>query len=144
MQAQSQVGVINRNVEMANIWLNEVANEMHEIDKDEAWACLNAVLRTVRDRIPVDEVADFAAQLPTLIRGAYYEGWRPSDSPHKWRHKQDYLDAIREKLHGREHLDPEQAVRAVLRVASRHVSPEEIEKIKTIHPKDVWDLWPQQ
>lgn len=143
MQAQSQVSVINRNVEMANIWLNEISKEMEQIDKDEAWACLNAVLRTVRDRVPVDEVADFAAQLPTLIRGAYYEGWRPSDAPHKWRHKEEYLAAIEEKLHGRENLDPERAARAVLNVAARHVNPEELKKLKAIHPKDVWDLWPQ-
>lgn len=143
MQTHSQVGVVNRNIEMTNIWLNEISQEMDQIDKDEAWACMNAVLRTVRDRIPVDEVADFAAQLPTLIRGAYYEGWRPSEAPHRWRHKEEYLSAIQEKLHGRENLNAEQAARAVLSVTARHINPDELHKIKSIHPKEVWDLWPQ-
>ncbi|MGQ9427557.1 DUF2267 domain-containing protein [Gilvimarinus sp. F26214L] len=139
---RNHVGTIDRNVEMANVWLAEISDQLDHVDREAAWAAMNAVLRTVRDRVPVDEAADFAAQLPTLIRGAYYEGWRPSEAPHRWRHKQDYLGAIREKLPGRDNLDPEQAARAVLKVAARHMNPEELEKIKAIHPKEVWDLWP--
>lgn len=139
---QSHVSTIDRNVEMTNVWLGEIADEMEQIGKEDAWACMNAVLRTVRDRVPVDEAVHFAAQLPTLIRGSYYEDWRPSEAPHKWRHKEEYLAAVKEKLPGRENYDTEKAVRAVLRVAGHHMNPDELRKIKAIHPKDVWDLWP--
>lgn len=139
---QSSVHVIDRNVETTNIWLNEISDQLDHIDKEDAWARLNAVLRTVRDRVPVDEAADFAAQLPTLIRGSYYEGWRPSQSPHKWRHKEEYLEAVKDRMPGRENVDVEQTVKAVLQVVGRHMNPEELEKIKSIHPKEVWDLWP--
>lgn len=139
---QSSVGTIDRNVEMTNVWLGEISDQLDHMDKEAAWACLNAVLRTVRDRIPVDEAADFAAQLPTLIRGSFYEGWQPSHTPYKWRHKDEYLAAIRERLPGRDNVDVEEAARAVLKVLSRHMSEDEIKKVKAIHPKEVWDLWP--
>ena len=139
---QSHVRAIDRNIETTNIWLNELSNELHAEDKEEAWNCLNAVLRTIRDRLPAEDAVHFAAQLPTLIRGSYYEGWRPSEAPHKWRHKEDYLAAVRDRMPGRDKMDIEEAVRAVLRVAGHHMNEEEIRKIKSIHPKDVWDLWP--
>jgi uncharacterized protein (DUF2267 family) len=138
----SSVGVVDRNVEMVNVWLGEITERLGHGSKEDAWSCLNAVLRTVRDRLPVDETADFAAQLPTLIRGSYYEGWRPSEAPHKWRHKDEYLAAVRGRLGGRENFDPEATVRAVLSVINRHVSEAEVQKIKAIHPKELWDLWP--
>ncbi|MCW8196592.1 DUF2267 domain-containing protein [Proteobacteria bacterium 005FR1] len=139
---QSSVHVIDRNVETTNIWLNELSDQLDHIDKEDAWARLNAVLRTVRDRVPVDEAVDFAAQLPTLIRGSYYEGWRPSQAPHRWRHKEEYLEAVKDRLPGRENVDVEQTVKAVLEVLGHHMNPQELEKIKSIHPKEVWDLWP--
>jgi uncharacterized protein (DUF2267 family) len=139
---QSSVSVIDKNVELTNVWLNEISDQLDQIDKEDAWARLNAVLRTVRDRLPVDEAADFAAQLPTLIRGSYYEGWVPSKAPHKWRHKGEYLEAVKDRLPGRDNVDIEQTIKAVLMVVGKHMNPEEIEKIKLIHSKEVWDLWP--
>ncbi len=48
-----------------------------------ARARLKAVLQTLRDRITVNEAADFAAQLPTIVRGLYFEEWHPAVTPHK-------------------------------------------------------------
>lgn len=142
MQAQAHVTTIDRNIEMANVWLGEISDEMDHISREDAWACMNAVLRTVRDRVPMDEAVHFAAQLPTLIRGSYYEDWRPHESPHKWRHREEYLAAVKDKLPGRENYDAEKTIRAVLNVVGHHMNPEELKKIKAIHPREVWDLWP--
>ncbi|MFH9728397.1 DUF2267 domain-containing protein [Streptomyces sp. NPDC017254] len=42
------------------------------------------MLHTLRDRLTVDVAAHFAAQLPDLLRGAYYDGWDPSTVPVKY------------------------------------------------------------
>lgn len=139
---QQSVGTIDKSVELANVWLGEISDELNHINKEDAWACLNAVLRTVRDRVPVDEAAHFAAQLPMVIRGSFYEGWNPSQAPHKWRHRDEYLSAVRDRLPGRENVDIEETVRAVLKVVGHHMTHEELEKLKSIHPQEVRDLWP--
>ena len=51
--------------------------------RNQSYNALRAVLHTLRDRVTVDESAQFAAQLPTLVRGIYYEGWDPSRVPVK-------------------------------------------------------------
>lgn len=139
---QSSVGTIDKSVELANVWLGEISDQLNQMDKEDAWACLNAVLKTVRDRIPIDEAADFAAQLPLVIRGSFYEGWKPSQAPHKWRHRDEYLEAVKDRLPGRENFDIEETVRAVLKVVGQHMTQEELQKLKAIHPAEVRDLWP--
>lgn len=137
------VRAIERNIETANIWLNELCDELDHIDKEDAWVRLSAVLQTVRDRAPVDDAVDFASQLPHLIRGTYYDSWNPSDTPHTWRHREEYLNAVNHKLGPHAPIDTERTVRAVLKVASHHVNPDALKKLKATHPKEVWDLWPQ-
>lgn len=140
---QTHVSAIERNIELTNIWLSELCSELNDIDKEDAWQRLGAVLQTVRDRMPVNEAADFAAQLPTLIRGEYFESWRPETAPHKWRRKDEYLDAVNAKLGPRPAVDAEETTRAVLKVAKRHMDANEIEKVRKRHTKEMWDLWPQ-
>ena len=35
----------------------------------------------LRDRLGAEEAAQFSAQMPLLIRGMFYEGWQPSQTP---------------------------------------------------------------
>jgi uncharacterized protein (DUF2267 family) len=139
---ESHVSTIERNINTTNVWLNEISDELNQIDKEEAWTRLGAVLQTVRDRIPVDEAADFAAQLPELIRGVYFQSWNPSDTPKTWRHREEYLGAFNEKLGPHDPIDAEETIRAVLKVAARHMDNAALKKVKDTHPKEVWDLWP--
>ena len=43
-------------------------------DRQDAYRAVRGVLHTLRDRLPVEESAQLAAQLPTLLRGVFYEG----------------------------------------------------------------------
>jgi len=36
------------------------------------------------DRLPITIAANFAAQLPELLRGVFYDGWSPSRVPIKF------------------------------------------------------------
>lgn len=137
---QSSVEIVDRNVKLINTWLKDISEELGGIDQEEAWSCLKVVLQTLRDRITVDEAAKFAAQLPIIARGLYFEGWHPAETPHKWRDRSQYIEAVQKRL---EDGEAEKTMQAVLRVLDRHLDSNELDRVKEMHPKEVWDLWPR-
>ena len=50
-----------------------------------------AVLHALRDRIGPIHTAQLGAQLPMLVRGLYYEGWRANAAPTHERHREAFL-----------------------------------------------------
>jgi uncharacterized protein (DUF2267 family) len=69
--------VFDKTVQTTNLWLKEINEEIGP-DRQLAWHVLGGVLRTLRDRLPNDLAAHFGAELPLLVRGAYYDQYRPS------------------------------------------------------------------
>jgi uncharacterized protein (DUF2267 family) len=127
-------------------WLNELQQEMNLSSRQSAYLVLRAGLHALRDRLPIDEVAHLGAQLPMLIRGFYYEGWRPSDSPLRIRTKDEFLTLMLENLQVTPSahdmgFDPEEAARAVFRLLGRQLSPGEIDSIRRIMPEGLKELW---
>ncbi|WP_166256454.1 DUF2267 domain-containing protein [Marinobacter salicampi] len=138
---QSSINIVDHNIKLINTWLRDISDELDSIGEEEAWKRLRAVLQTMSNRITVDEAANFAAQLPIIVRGLYFESWRPAETPHKWRDRAEYIDAVSRKLEG--DIDAERTFKAVLRVIDRHLDSNELNRIKEMHPKELWDLWPQ-
>lgn len=131
-----------RTVQTTNAWLNDVMKALEVDDRQMAYHTLRAVLQALRDRMLRDEVANLGAQLPMMVRGFYYEGWRPAKSPLKDRSKDAYLMAIRERYHRNMELDPMQALRSVMYVLDTHLSGGEINVVKRKLPKELQELWP--
>lgn len=121
-------------------WLKDVQEEMSLDDEQRAFKVMRGVLHALRDRLTVEEAAEFAAQLPMLLQGVYYHGWTPRGKPEKIRHLNEFLDKVAENLM-REH-DPEEATRAVFRVLERRMPGGEIEDVKRILPEPIRQLWP--
>ncbi len=69
--------VIDRTIHKTRAWLDDVMTVMETTDRVKAFRALRSVLHAVRDVLTVDETAQFAAQMPLLLRGLFYEGWRP-------------------------------------------------------------------
>src|ERR1700730_15490584 len=63
--------------------------------RNQPYAALRAVLHALRDRLTVEEAAQFAAQLPMLVRGLYYTEWDPSRVPPK-RSNDEFLQRVRQ------------------------------------------------
>jgi uncharacterized protein (DUF2267 family) len=127
-------------LETTREWLRDLQEAMGLDDEQRAFRVMRAVLQALRDRLTVEEAAQFAAQLPMLLQGVYYHGWSPRGKPEKIRSRQEFLDRVAENLM-REH-DPEEACRAVFLVLERRMPDGEVEDVKRILPESIRDLWP--
>jgi uncharacterized protein (DUF2267 family) len=134
------VRTFDQSLETTREWLRAVQEQMGLDDEQRAFRVLRAVLQTLRDRLTVEEAAQFAAQLPMLLQGVYYHGWTPTGKPLKIRSRQEFLDRVAEGLL-RQH-DPEEACRTVFRVLEDRMPGGVLEDVKRILPESIRDLWP--
>jgi uncharacterized protein (DUF2267 family) len=133
----TDAAIIDKNVEKTRIWLGEVAAELGIEDRQEAYRVLRAYLHALRDRLPVDEAAQLAAQLPGLIRGIYYEGWNPSATPVRYRGVAEFHDRIASEAMLDGETEASYAASSVARVLRRHVSAGELDDIRAILPEEL-------
>lgn len=133
----AEPSIIERSVEKAHVWLDEVAEQMGTDDRRRAYRALRAYLHALRDRLTVDEAAQLGAQLPDLIRGIYYEGWNPSATPVRYRGFTDFLERIAAEAELDGETSASYATGAVAGVLRRHVSAGEIDDIRAQLPEDL-------
>ncbi len=134
--------VFDSTLQKTNSWLSDIMQEMGwEGERQRAYLALRSVLHALRDRLTVEEALDLGAQLPMLIRGFYYEGWKVAGKPLKERRRADFLAHIQQDFRNDERMDPEAIARAVFNVIARRVSIGEIEDIKQILPAELRELW---
>ncbi|MCI0461017.1 MAG: DUF2267 domain-containing protein [Gemmataceae bacterium] len=138
---QASLAAFDSTLQTTNIWLNDILERLGWPDRYRAYHALRAVLHALRDRLPVEQAAALAAQLPMLVRGFYYEGWHPHGKPLKERHKEEFLAHIAAAFRDDPDVDPERVTRAVLQVLSNHVTSGEIEGVKRSLPPELRALW---
>ena len=113
---------IDDGIEQTHRWIDELLDETDWEDRDKAYIGLRAVLLTIRDRLSVEEAALFGAELPTLLRGVYFEGWRPGDRPQHVPTRREFLRSVSYRLTAAgEREDAEALTRAVFRVLARNL-----------------------
>jgi uncharacterized protein (DUF2267 family) len=140
MTTTTGVSAFDQSLNTTIEWLKDLQEEMGLDDEQRAFRILRAVLHALRDRLTIEETADFAAQLPMLLQGVYYHGWTPRGKPEKIRSRDEFLDKVADNLM-REH-NPEEATRAVFAVLERRMPGGEIEDVKRILPAPIRELWP--
>jgi uncharacterized protein (DUF2267 family) len=132
--------VIDRSVQKTRQWIAEVAAELDIEDGRAAYRALKAVLHTLRDRVPVNEAAQLAAQLPELLRGAYYEDWVPAHTPQRYREREEFLRRVADGALLAGNTEASYVVGAAMAVLRRHISAGEIEDVIAVMPRDIRQL----
>jgi uncharacterized protein (DUF2267 family) len=132
------MGEFDRCIEKANVWLADVGDELG-VDERTAARMLRTVLHALRDRLPLGEAVQLAAQLPTVIRGVYFDGWQPQRKPLKLS-KVELVARVGRELGTSSELDAEDAVHAVMAVLARHVSAGEIGHVMHALPRSMQGL----
>jgi len=115
----SAVGLeaLDHTVQVTHVWINDLDERLGWENKPRAYRLLKAVLHALRDWLQINDSVHFAAQLPELLRGVYYEQWRPAIVPVKKRSKADFLARVEESFKADPIDNPAQAVLAVFSVA---------------------------
>jgi len=134
-------GLFAETLEKTDLWLEELAKDLGHVPVQRAYSVLRAVLHALRDRLTVEEAVTLGAQLPMLVRGFYYDGWRPVQGPNKWRHKEEFLEHVANLYHGLGAQEREPAVRAVFRLLASHITGGELRHIRHQLPLELRGLW---
>jgi uncharacterized protein (DUF2267 family) len=135
--------VFDKTLETTHIWLKEIMADLGP-DKQVAWKALSTVLHKLRDRLSINLAAHLGAQLPLLVRGVYYDQFEPAKMPSECRSREEFVAEVAEWLSDTRPVDPEDAIRSVFKVLSRHVSQGQIDHVKQALPKPVRQMWDEQ
>lgn len=141
---KSDVSALNHTLTETEEWLEDLVGSGPFESEQQAYSNLRAVLHSLRDRLTVEEAAHFAAQLPMLVRGFYYEGWRPALAPNEESTPAEFFDSVRESLNDRFTGDAEigEATRAVFELLVKRVQPGQVRHVREQLPDALQELWP--
>ncbi|MEV0733798.1 MULTISPECIES: DUF2267 domain-containing protein [Polymorphospora] len=134
---------IDTSMDKLNLILKEI-EEAYGWPKErraQSYAALRSVLHVLRDRLPVQESAEFAAQLPLIVRGLYYEGWDPAAVPMKMG-REEFLDRVRQDFRRDLPGGAELLVQTTLQALHRHVTEGEWQDVKSDMPTELAAIIP--
>lgn len=134
------LAVFDKTLQTTHIWLDQLMERLGP-DRQVAWKVLNIVLHKLRDRMPVEAAAHLGAQLPLLIRGAYYDQYEPAQQPTKCRSREEFVAEVAEWLSDIRPVDPEEAIKAVFATISRNIDRGQVDKTRHVLPEAIRELW---
>jgi uncharacterized protein (DUF2267 family) len=129
---------LDRSIDKANTWLADIDAGFGTNDRHLAYRVLRAWLHCLRDRLSVEVAAHFAAQLPELLRGVFFDGWNPSRVPQKY-DRAAYVARFARDARVRD-TDVAKAARIVSVVAARHMSAGVVAEAFRLLPADLREL----
>lgn len=125
----SGLAVLDHTVQETNVWLRIVADQLQIEDRHHAYIALRAVLHALRDRLRPEVAVHLGAQLPTLVRGVYYEGWHMAGKPTKDRSVQDFSEHVLKELPPQFPMDALTVSRGVFEALWEKLDPGEFAKL---------------
>lgn len=139
---QHTLDVIAHTVQVTNVWLKELAEAMDWHDRHRSYRLLRATLHALRDWLPTNESAHLSAQLPMLVRGIYYEGWHPVQTPAHPRDRHAFFERVETAMQPDSLEDTALAIAEVFDLLTRHVAEGEVDHLRHALPSDIRTLWP--
>lgn len=135
------LAIFDTTIQESNLWLKAVESRLPPCDRQQAYGALCAVLHVLRDRLPVDAVLGLSAQLPMLLRGLYFEGWRAgeasgADDP------QAFAEHVGAALPRSFPRQPNEVVEAVFAAMAGLLDPGEVRKLTHHLPAALRKAWP--
>lgn len=132
--------VFDETLQTTHIWLDELKTTVGP-DKHVTSHVLEAVLRTLRDRLPPGLSIHRGAQLPLFVRGLSYDQWHPRQRPLKLRSSKQFLSEVAKGLESTRPVNAEQAH------TSSFPDPQSLRRCRSDPPRaggafgTRWKLW---
>lgn len=123
-------------VQKGNIWLKDIEQAGKLRSRFQAYAALRSVLHALRDCAPPAEAVKFSAQMPLMVKGMFFDGWKVSPKPMRLS-REEFEAYVRRGLKDQTGVDPSTALRAVLATVQRHISPSVLETFQLVLPREV-------
>jgi uncharacterized protein (DUF2267 family) len=146
MSAHTTLPQFARSNQKAQEWLNELTDAQPFANQEQAYSILRATLHALRDRLTPEEVAHFGSQFPMILRGAYFEGWRPARAPNAYESADEFKEQVRASLGtgdaGVTELDT--AILATLEFLSDRVDAGEMRHVTGQLPEAIAALFPAE
>ena len=133
--------------QQAQEWIKALAARSPFEVEDQAYSYARAVRHALRDRLTVEEAVHFGSQLPLLIRGIYYDGWKPSKVPDKIKSMTEFYARVEESFPGLARpttIDPVYATNTVLHFLEEHIDPGEMRHVKGQLPRELQQLFGEE
>ena len=134
--------VIDHTVQLTHEWINELAARLDWGNHRAVFHLLRLTLTGLRDLLGHNEAAQFSAQLPLLVRGAFYEGWRPADTPLKDQDKNTFVARIEAGLGSEPEYRGAADIVSVFELLNARISEGEIADMRNTLPASIRDMWP--
>lgn len=146
MSEHVTVRQLSHATQQAQEWINDLTEHREFEDAEQAYAHLRAVLHALRDRLTPEEVAHLGSQLPMMVRGFYFEGWRPALAPNDFETAEQFYQRVQESLGGAPlpaNASPlAETSRAVLEFLVEHVDPGQMRHVREQLPQQIAELLP--
>lgn len=134
--------VIDHTVQLTHEWINEMTERLDWSEPKQALRLMRVTLHELRDRLPVEEVAQLSAQLPLLIRGMFFEGWSPGKDYKPPRSVDAFVASIEKQVGNVVEYRGVEDIEEVFRLLENRISWGETEDIRAILPSTLRTLWP--
>ena len=134
---------LEHTLELTHTWINDLDRRLEWNNRARSYRLLKSVSHALRDWLQLEEMAHFGAQLPTLLRGVYYEQWRPSGTPVWKRGKSAFLARVDEDFKQDPLPNTAQAAMAVFELLSEKITPGEVAHVRRGLPDDLRTIWPE-
>lgn len=130
-------------VHEANLWLGKIDERLHLDSPMLAASALRATLHVLRDRLTPEMAVHFAAQLPLVLRGIFFEGWKLSLVPSEDNNIEQFCSSVAARLPRGFPVEPVAVTEAVLAVIWTELDPGETSKVIEFLPRALRLLWPE-
>ena len=139
--SKTGLSVFDKTIQETHIWLKNLMDRLGTDDRQLAFSILRATLHGVRDRVGPESATHLGAQLPLLVRGVYYEGWKMTRPASSERHVAAFVDHVMREIPVGRLSDREGAVAGALAVIRTMIDPGEALKIIHLFPEELRDFW---
>jgi len=128
----------------AQEWIDDLTHRLCIANQECVFSLLSSILQEFRNGLPIEKVTIFGKQLPTILRGFYYDNWYPIEVPLKKINPDGLRETIKSKLFSSHHenVDTEFVVKSVLLLLHQRIPNEIVELINTALPAHLTTVCP--